>query len=416
MSGDKKTSQDAVSVETENTQAQDVAAEEEAVTPEPDLTSPEATEDSAETPEVSDDETPSAETDADDSDAPAPEETEAEAVEEAVEPAEPEAPETPPVAQPVTQVVKRGGFVPMVLGGVVCVALGYAGAQFLKPEGWPFPGANTQELEQQISALEGQLAEIKSATEGSAAAQTAALGDLRSEFETKFATRDDIAKLDEIAEQIAGFEARMTEIEARPVAEAIVSPEATAAYERQLAQMQDLLDSEIARLEEAKEQAVAEETAARIATAKSRLQTRVDAGEPFDSVLSEFGEDIPEALKLAAEGGIPSVSALQESYSDAARAALVASSRAAYEAGEQNWFQTALQTQIGLRSTTPKEGDDADAVLSRAEQSVRDGLFAEAIATLDLLPDAGKAEMQDWIAQAQKRVDVMIALDEFLGR
>lgn len=416
MSGDKKTSQDAVSVETENTQAQDVAAEEEAVTPESDLTSPEATEETAETPEVSDDETPSAETDADDSDAPASEEEEVEAVDEDIEPTEPEAPETPPVTQPVTQVVKRGGFVPMVLGGVVCAALGYAGAQFLKPEGWPFPGANTQELEQQITALEGQLAEIKSATEDSATAQTAALGDLRSEFETQFATRDDIAKLDEIAEQIAGFEDRMTEIEARPVAEAIVSPEATAAYERQLAQMQDLLDSEIARLEEAKEQSIAEETAARIATAKSRLQTRVDAGEPFNSVLSEFGDDIPEALKLAAEGGIPSVSALQESYSDAARAALVASSRAAYEAGEQNWFQTALQTQIGLRSTTPKEGDDADAVLSRAEQSVRDGLFAEAIATLDLLPDAGKAEMQDWIAQAQKRVDVMIALDEFLGR
>ncbi|WP_226551602.1 hypothetical protein [Celeribacter naphthalenivorans] len=322
-----------------------------------------------------------------------------------------ETPEVTPPA-PVTKVVKRGGFVPMVLGGVVCAALGYAGAQFLKPEGWPFPGANTEELTQQITALEGQIQALETVATQRAEAQQAALADL----ETEIAAQDNSAQYDTLAGQLATFEERMTQIEARPVAEAIVSPEATAAYERQLAQMQDLLNSEIARLEEAKEQSIAEETAARISTAKARLQTLVDAGEPFDQVLAEMNTDVPEVLQQAAAEGIPSVTSLQEGYSEAARDALVVSSRAAYDAGEQSWFQTALQTQIGLRSTKPKEGDDADAILSRAEQDVRDGLFAKAITTLGALPEEGKAEMQGWIANAQKRVDVMTALDEFLGQ
>ncbi|WP_417262453.1 hypothetical protein [Celeribacter sp.] len=333
------------------------------------------------------------------------------AVDEVSEDKPEETPEVTPPA-PVTKVVKRGGFVPMVLGGVVCAALGYAGAQFLKPEGWPFPGANTEELTQQITALEGQIQALETATTQRAEAQQAALADL----ETEIAAQDNSAQYDALAEQLATFEERMTQIEARPVAEAIVSPEATAAYERQLAQMQDLLNSEISRLEEAKEQSIAEETAARISTAKARLQTLVDAGEPFDQVLAEMNTDVPEVLQQAAAEGIPSVTSLQEGYSEAARDALVVSSRAAYDAGEQSWFQTALQTQIGLRSTKPKEGDDADAILSRAEQDVRDGLFAKAITTLEALPEEGKAEMQGWVANAQKRVDVMTALDEFLGQ
>jgi len=47
---------------------------------------------------------------------------------------------------------------------------------------------------------------------------------------------------------------------------------------------------------------------------------------------------------------------------------------------------------------------------------VRKGQFASAITTLEALPEAGQAEMQPWIEQAQKRVDVMTALNEMLGQ
>ncbi len=402
MSGDKKTQQETVSDKTELPQDQDAVTTDVAENT-PDEKAEDAIIEETETTEEVEDmpQEPSEEAEA----------AEIYTVGEVSEDKPEETPEVTPPA-PVTKVVKRGGFVPMVLGGVVCAALGYAGAQFLKPEGWPFPGANTEELTQQITALEGQIQALETVATQRAEAQQAALADL----ETEIAAQDNSAQYDTLAGQLATFEERMTQIEARPVAEAIVSPEATAAYERQLAQMQDLLNSEIARLEEAKEQSIAEETAARISTAKARLQTLVDAGEPFDQVLAEMNTDVPEVLQQAAAEGIPSVTSLQEGYSEAARDALVVSSRAAYDAGEQSWFQTALQTQIGLRSTKPKEGDDADAILSRAEQDVRDGLFAKAITTLGALPEEGKAEMQGWIANAQKRVDVMTALDEFLGQ
>ncbi len=402
MSGDKKTQQETVSDKTELPQDQDAVTTDVAENTPDEKAEDTIIEETETTEEVEDmPQEPSEEAEA----------AEIYAVDEVSEDKPEETPEVTPPA-PVTKVVKRGGFVPMVLGGVVCAALGYAGAQFLKPEGWPFPGANTEELTQQITALEGQIQALETATTQRAEAQQAALADL----ETEIAAQDNSAQYDALAEQLATFEERMTQIEARPVAEAIVSPEATAAYERQLAQMQDLLNSEISRLEEAKEQSIAEETAARISTAKARLQTLVDAGEPFDQVLAEMNTDVPEVLQQAAAEGIPSVTSLQEGYSEAARDALVVSSRAAYDAGEQSWFQTALQTQIGLRSTKPKEGDDADAILSRAEQDVRDGLFAKAITTLEALPEEGKAEMQGWVANAQKRVDVMTALDEFLGQ
>ncbi len=402
MSGDKKTQQETVSDKTELPQDQDAVTADVAENTPDEKAEDTIIEETETTEEVEDiPQEPSEEAEA----------AEIYTVDEVSEDKPEETPEVTPPA-PVTKVVKRGGFVPMVLGGVVCAALGYAGAQFLKPEGWPFPGANTEELTQQITALEGQIQALETAATQRAEAQQAALADL----ETEIAAQDNSAQYDALAEQLATFEERMTQIEARPVAEAIVSPEATAAYERQLAQMQDLLNSEISRLEEAKEQSIAEETAARISTAKARLQTLVDAGEPFDQVLAEMNTDVPEVLQQAAAEGIPSVTSLQEGYSEAARDALVVSSRAAYDAGEQSWFQTALQTQIGLRSTKPKEGDDADAILSRAEQDVRDGLFAKAITTLEALPEEGKAEMQGWVANAQKRVDLMTALDEFLGQ
>lgn len=392
MPGDKETPLDAVKNDENEVQDQEVAVDEDATDAPSGEEAPEVKDEEAETEESF--ESPEA----------GPVEPEPVVEEEKVAPA------------PAPTAVKRGGFVPMLLGGVICVALGYGAANFVKPDGWPFPGTNTEELAQEITALKAQLAEMQSTSVAQGKTQTAAQEALRTTLDQKLSEMDKSAEIAALSDRIKGFEDRVTEIEARPVAEAIVSPEATAAYERQLAQMQDLLNSEIARLEDAKDKAVAEETAARAATAKARLQTLVDAGEPFAEALTDVGGNLPQALKDAAQTGIPSVTQLQESYAEAARKALVAASRAAYEAGEESWFQTVLRTQIGLRSTKPKEGGDADAILSRAEQSVRNGLFAKAIATLEALPEAGKAEMQLWIAEAQKRVDAMTALDEILGQ
>ncbi|KAB6716619.1 MULTISPECIES: hypothetical protein [Roseobacteraceae] len=411
MARDKKTPQNDVSTEAETVQDQEDALAVEAVPSDVGTSTEMASEE------------PMAEGDAADPEAEVSEETHIEDQDDTSKTDESTRGEDIPKAEradarPVIEksAVKRGGLVPTLLGGVICVALGYAGAQFIKPEGWPFPGANTDELAQQLTDLSAQLADLKSSTQDQIAATHSAQDRLKSEIEAQIAAIDPGQAIQPLQDQLSNFESRLTEFEARPVAEAVVSPEATAAYERQLAEMQNLLTDEIARLEAAKAQSAAEEKAATAATQKARLQRLVDAGDPFASVLYELEEDAPAALKEAAQNGIASVTELQDTYPDAARAALMSASRAAYEAGEQGWFDTALQTQLGLRSTKPKEGDDADAILSRAEDAVRKGQFASAITTLEALPEAGQAEMQPWIEQAQKRVDVMAALNEMLGQ
>ncbi|AJE44857.1 COG4223 family protein [Celeribacter indicus] len=326
--------------------------------------------------------------------------------------------ELPPASDPAaapppeTVIVKRGGVLAALLGGVICLALGYAAAQFVKPEGWPFPGSNTEEVSARVDRLQDEVAALTAATEDRAAADR----QVQERLEARLSEMDPAAAVEPLSDRITALEDRLTTLEARPVEEAVLSPEATEAYERRLTEMQERLNSEIERLHAAESEAQAQEAVAAAATLRSELRARVEAGDPFVEELDALGTEVPEGLRAAAAEGIPGVTELQDSYPEAARRALTAASRAAYEAGEEGWVRTALRTQLGLRSTRPKVGDDPDAILSRAEQSVREADFAEAIATLEALPEAGRAEMQPWIDTAQRRVDVLTALNDMSGQ
>jgi hypothetical protein len=69
----------------------------------------------------------------------------------------------------------------------------------------------------------------------------------------------------------------------------------------------------------------------------------------------------------------------------------------------------ATKAQLGLRTLTPREGDDPDAVLSLAQAALDGGDVAAALSELDALPASGQAEMADWRATAQARVDAIAA-------
>ncbi|WP_224501363.1 hypothetical protein [Celeribacter litoreus] len=339
-------------------------------------------------------------------------ETDADQLTDEVETPAEETPE-PAAAEPAPAPVveKKSGFVPMLIGGVICAGLGFGAAYFTNPAG------DNEEVLAQISTLEERIADLSGETDRLSEAQSAAISELQMSVDEKLAaTTTPSSDIEELKSQIEALEMRLLEAEARPVAEAVLSPEATAAFQSQIDEMQTLLNAEIERLKEAKAASLAEEAAAREATLKARLQTRVDAGEPFAALLDEIGTEVPPSLRAAAAEGIASTAMLQEDFATSARAALMSASKAAHEAGEQGWLATVLQTQLGLRSTEPKEGDGADAVLSRAEQAVREGKFTAAIEILGALPEAGKSEMQSWIAQAQERVDVLAALDAYLAQ
>lgn len=321
-----------------------------------------------------------------------------------------------PQAEPQV-IVKKRGFVPMLLGGVICVGLGYAGANFIKPAGWPFPGTSTDVLQDRISALEAALTEAKTQSAQMAELIETTRGEITvatSSVDAKIADMDLSAAMAPVEAALAAVDQRLTAVEAAPVAEAIVSPEATAAYERQLNEMQTLLDSEVARLQDAKEAAENEEANAAKASAVSRLQEAITTGQPYDAVLSDLELEVPAALSLPATTGVATLQDIATSFSAAADVAIVETAKTDTE--NQGWMDRFLRTQLGLRSLTPKDGTTPDAVLSRAEQAIRDNDLQTALTEISTLPDVGQAVMADWVATAQTRLDVTNALSAMLAQ
>ena len=63
-----------------------------------------------------------------------------------------------------------------------------------------------------------------------------------------------------------------------------------------------------------------------------------------------------------------------------------------------------LTRQLGVRSVAPREGDDADAILSRVGAAIDAGRISDALAEADTLPDGAKAPLADWMEQANLRL------------
>jgi len=95
----------------------------------------------------------------------------------------------------------------------------------------------------------------------------------------------------------------------------------------------------------------------------------------------------------------------------AARAALPVALRDTAGEDAVDRFTAFLQSQVGGRSLDPREGDDPDAVLSRAEAALRSGDLDGAITELAALPEGAQAVMAEWTSAAETRRDALAALD-----
>ncbi|MEL6640936.1 MAG: hypothetical protein AAFP98_06425, partial [Pseudomonadota bacterium] len=89
------------------------------------------------------------------------------------------------------------------------------------------------------------------------------------------------------------------------------------------------------------------------------------------------------------------------------------SATAASASGEQSSaFGAFLREQLNVRSVAPREGDDADAVLSRAQAAVSEGQLQTALDEIGGLPDIAKAKLAEWAATAETRVAALNAADD----
>ncbi len=351
-------------------------------------------------------------------DAPAAEPDKAEAAAQIEEPLPEEPPsdtqgrsETP-LPVPVLEQPKKGNsFLPLVLGGIVAGGIGFLAAQ--------------QDLfgpaeEDPSIALRGELSAQQE--------RIAALEDTPAPDLTPLETQ-----LEAVQTSLGEIESRISELEARPVVslpegdatEAAIAA-AAATYATELEALRESVVSQRSEIEElinnarSVEEATAE--AAKTANAQAALAkivSAIDAGQPFAEPVETLGGlelgEIDPALNAAAEEGVPTLSALQAEFPAQARQALAAARSAAAGDGQQG-IGGFLTRSLGARSVTPREGDDPDAVLSRAEAAVQSGDLVTTLNELDALPEEAQAAIADWRAGAEARVAARKAADALAQR
>ncbi len=149
--------------------------------------------------------------------------------------------------------------------------------------------------------------------------------------------------------------------------------------------------------------------------AVANLRTAAEGGQPFAAeltALSELGvtEDQLAPLRDPAETGVASSVALADAFPDVGDAILSAEAEANPDAGffERLWENA--RGAIIVEPTTPSEGDDPPAVVSRMRAAVAAGDLVAALAERALLSEAGLAASAEWAAAAERRVALDTAL------
>lgn len=270
---------------------------------------------------------------------------------------------------------------------------------------------------QRIAALEQSLPDETASVDGGGDTDNTvsepAASDVTGEVTASIAQLQE--RLDEQAAQLEELQARPT-IEPETIARIddlasradTLQQEITSAAEETRAQL------EVAQAETAKLQEAASETIRRAeaVVAIGALRDALDKGVTAQEAQETFegaGMDAPEALQQ----DLPSLVSLQEGFGAAARNALRAvQTDGGGEQGGGNAVLDFLKAQTGARSVTPREGDDPDAVLSRANASVEDGDIAAALDEIEALPDSAKEAMGDWLSGATAYRDAQAALSD----
>lgn len=338
---------------------------------------------------------------------------------------------------------RRGGFLGTVLGGIIAAAIGFGAAQYMGPDNWPFAsGGKPDETAATLAAQDQRISELSdrvqslSATVSDEASKdpTAALSGKVNDLESALS-----ARIDSLSQQVGGLsdkltalDTRVTEVEKRPVSQGGDISGAVKAYEKELDAMRSELAAQRARnddlankVTDAASNATAQiEAASKHAqeiearAAMMRIRAALDAGGGFAPALAALGDvEVPPVLADAADQGVPTLADLQKSFAEPARAALAAARRA--EAGQGSAgdrIGAFLRTQFGARSLTPREGNDPDAILSRAEAALNAGELKDALDEIATLPEAGQQAMSGWVAKAQKRADALAAADTLASR
>lgn len=325
---------------------------------------------------------------------------------------EPVLPVSDPPAPPAAKPASGGGFgrfMGLTFGGVVAAGLGFGLATYGVREGWPLvtpPQAGVEAMQQEIDSLRGQL---EGAT--ALAARIDALEQRPAPVADLTPLEDRMAKLESQGDggaALAALQAQVADLAAKVAAQA---GDAGRIAEEIQSQVQKRLDA--AEVETAQLRAAAERRAALL-----EVETALRTGNGLAAAISRAeaaGVTTPAPLADFAAAPV-TITALQDGFAEAARAAIsAAATSTGAEAGLGERMASFLVSQTGARSLEPREGDDADAILSRAEATLRQGDVAGARALVAQLPEVAQTAMAGWTTEADRWLAANTAIADLLS-
>ena len=340
--------------------------------------------------------------------------------------------ETPVIDKPVTP-KRRGssvmGLLGFVIAGLLVALVSFGAAQYSSGH-WPFaarPGDREWRagLEAQIAKQSQQMSAVR--TDLASQDTGAALDGLQSQLDSLRPVVTDVAALqveiellqnaqDGVVDQLELIETKLAH---QPVSDG-VSASVVDRQTRVLKQMQTQISAQKTAFSELRTELLETQQLVKAAALKTVTQSSIlqligalESGAPFAFAIAEFANDVgvlPQALLAAAPYGVPTTAALERDFADQARAALTVARKAGSETPENagnisgaGRLSNFLQNQLGMRSVTPRQGTDPDAVLSRAEAAIEAGEVAETLTILTALPPAAHTSMASWIERAELR-------------
>jgi len=305
----------------------------------------------------------------------------------------------------------------MLLGGIVAGAIGFAAAEYNVFGMRDQEAADTTAADTAMTDVNDRLSALEQASADAADQPAATAPD----------TSATDGAIEEIRTSLSDLSARVEDLASRePSSPTTPAPVDTSAFEEELAALKTSVETQRDEIQRLLDNALSVEEAtaqaAQAATAQSaiaRIVAAVTTGQPFAEEVSELQAngiaDVPAPLTEAAENGVATSASLQDRFPDAAREAL-AEARSTGDAETGGGVASFFKTQLGARSVTPREGNDPDAILSRAEAAVRDGRLSDALTEIEALPEPAKAPLADWIADAKARQAAQDAVDTLTQR
>lgn len=331
---------------------------------------------------------------------------------------------------------RRGSFFPMVFGGLVAGGIGYGAAEYL-PE-----YVNGEQVDPLVAVQQSQadlMAEIDTLKASIAeVSDRPTVPDLSETVSSLEATLD--ANVSELTASMSGVQTTVSQIterlnvlEKRPLTE-VVAPGAIEAYQSELDTLQARVAEQLLQIESVARSATSEITAAKERAAELELRAAENARfgaatsainaisaaissgggyqDQLDVLVANTDLTIPEVITANVESGLTTLSQLQDDFPERARNALAAARSSGVDGSEDTGLSAFFKSQLNVRSLEPQQGNSVDAILSRAESTLKGGDLVSAIAELSALPDVSKEPMADWMIAAQTRIDALTAISQ----